>query len=157
MGGRGAAARAGKLRPRRRGVERGERMFLQRARELAGLAAGEARKVWGGEENPVSRGKSSPSGVKGGGGEEGDHFVLAPSRWSLGCHGGGKGEERGPPLAAAGLVAGRTSRLSHTPVSHSFIHPLRAGRTPRRMPMSLDPVLKSVDGPKHFFLTLYWK
>lgn len=33
-------------------------MLLQRARELLGLAAGEARKVWGGEENLVLRGRA---------------------------------------------------------------------------------------------------
>ena len=38
-----------------RGAERGERLLLQRVGELPGLAAGEARKVWGGEENPVPR------------------------------------------------------------------------------------------------------
>lgn len=36
------------------GAERGERMLLQRARELRGLAAGKTRKVWVGEENLVS-------------------------------------------------------------------------------------------------------
>ena len=32
-------------------------MLLQRVGELPGLAAGEARKVWSGEANPVLRGK----------------------------------------------------------------------------------------------------
>lgn len=41
-----------------KGAERGERMLLQRAGELPGLAAGEARKVWGGEDDPVSHGKA---------------------------------------------------------------------------------------------------
>lgn len=45
-----------------RGAERGERMLLQRVGELPGLAAGEARKVWGGEENPVPRGKPMRGG-----------------------------------------------------------------------------------------------
>lgn len=40
------------------GAERGERVVLQRARELPGLAAGEARKVCVVEENPRLRGEA---------------------------------------------------------------------------------------------------
>lgn len=65
----------------------------------------------------------------GGGGEQGDHIVLAPPCWRLGCHGGGKGEERGLLIAAAGLVAGRTCCVS--PAPPPFIHPFRAVRTPQ--------------------------
>lgn len=60
--------------------------------------------------------------MKGAGGWKGDHIVLAPPCLSLGCHGGGKGEERGLLIAAgAGRLAGRTCGISHAPVFHSFI------------------------------------
>lgn len=91
------------------------------APELPGLAAGEAREVWGGEESPALRGEAVPVRP----GEvvvrRGDHIVLAPPCLGLGCHGGGKGEERGLQIAAAGLVAGRTYCISHALVFHSFI------------------------------------
>lgn len=57
----------------------------------------------------------------GGGGEKGDHIVLASPCLRLGCHGGGKGEERGLLITAAGLVAGWTCCISRAPVFHSFI------------------------------------
>lgn len=105
-------------------------MLLQRARELPGLAAGEARKVWGGEENLVLRGRALRVGWKVVVVRKGDHIVLSPPCLILGCHGGGKGEERGLQIAAAGLVAGRTCCISHAPVFHSFIV-FRAVRTSR--------------------------
>ena len=85
----------------------------------------------------------------------GDHIVLSPPCLILGCHGGGKGEERGLLIAAAGLVAGRTCCVSHAPVFHSFI--LFALRTSPRMRMGLDPsVLTSLCRLKDFFSFVFW-
>ena len=146
LGGTGAAARAESI-DLAEGSRRGLAHVTPARRRVAGFGGrgGEKGLGWGGEPC-VSRYRAF-SRMKGGGGE-GDHFVLAPPCLRLGCHGGGKGEERGLLIAAAGLGAGRTCCISHACLP--FIHPFRAVRTPQRMRVGLGPVLSCFYCPEHF-------
>ena len=97
-------------------------MLLQRVGELPGLAAGEARKVWGGEGNPVPRGKPLRGGRKRGGEVRRGTTLSSPLRArdrAVMEEGRGRSEAYGE-LLPVWLPAGPAA--FHTRLS-SFIHP----------------------------------
>lgn len=119
------------------GSERGERMLLQRVGELPGLAAGEARKVWSGEANPVLRGKPLERRMKVGGWLEGGPHCPRPSVLETGLSWRREGEGA-RPTESCRRSGCRPDRLHFTRACLPFIH-LRAVRTPQRMGLGLDP------------------
>lgn len=113
------------------------------APELPGLAAGEAREVWGGEESPALRGEAVPVGP----GEvvvrRGGSHCPRPSMLGTGLswrrEGGGA-----RPTDRCRRAGRRPDLLHFTRACLPFIHPFRAVRTPERMRTGPRPSVLSL-------------